>query len=110
MSTKTDGCFAALVLFLIGAPITGALYGATLALNWNWFATTLGAPHIGYVQAYGLGLLVSAFTLNANAVKDADGAKDEGLVVQVLTLIFTSVLRNGIFAGMGWVVHAIMVG
>jgi hypothetical protein len=75
-------------------------------INWNWFATTLGAPRIGFLQAYGLSLVISAFTSSNGAVQSK---KDEqGLVEMALWMFLYIFTRFVIFAGLGYAVHAIM--
>ena len=100
---NSEGCFAAIVSLLIGLPLGGALYAWAAELNWNWFATTLGAPRIGFWQAYGVGLVVSCFVPSATPSKSDDDLGEA--VAKMFAVIFA---RFGALAGMGWLIHVIM--
>jgi len=102
---KSDGCFAAIVILVIGIPLAAVLYAWAAMLNWNWFVTTLGAPRIGFFQAYGLSLVVSSFTAHSSS-RDK---KDDRSVSEVAIDMFAYIsLRFALFAGLGWAVHSIM--
>jgi hypothetical protein len=100
---NSDGCFAAIVILLIGLPLDGVLYAYAAELNWNWFATALGAPRIGFGEAYGLGLVVSSFT----HASDSKSNEDE---IGTFAVKFFAVIcaRFGILAGLGWAAHSLM--
>lgn len=104
--TVGEGCFAAIVILIIGLPLASILYAWAAMLNWNWFATTIGVPRIGFLQAYGLSLVVSAFTSSNGA---AQAKKEEkGLVEMAVTMFIYIFLRFAIFAGLGYAVHVVM--
>jgi hypothetical protein len=102
---NTEGCFAALVILFVGLPLSSALYAWAAELNWNWFATTIGAPRIGFLQAYGLSLVWSAYTSSYSHKKD-----DRKVGEIAAILLGYTVLRFLILAGFGYAVHAWMVG
>jgi hypothetical protein len=106
MSNKEDGCFAAIVIMLIGIPLSAVLYAWAAMLNWNWFATTLGAPHVGFWQAYGLGLVISSLT----ASHKADTNDERGVGEIALAMFVYIIVRFGMLAGTGWLIHSLMVG
>lgn len=101
----SDGCFVALMTLMLGLPLSGALYAWAAELNWNWFATTLGAPRIGFLQAYGLGLAVSAFVNHGQKSDDKDRTAKQAFVF----LVSYTITRFVVVAGMGWIVHSLMV-
>ena len=106
MSNKEDGCFAAIVILMIGIPLSAVLYAWAAMLNWNWFATTLGAPHVSFWQVLGLGLVVSSLT----ASHKADEKDNRGVGEIALVMFVGIVVRFGMLAGTGWLIHSLMVG
>lgn len=105
MSKETEGCLGAIVFLFIALPISAALYAWAAMLNWNWFATTLGAHRIGFFQAYGLSLVISSFVGNAGKQKK----DDRELGAMAFELCAYTVARFIIYAGCGWIVHGMMM-
>jgi hypothetical protein len=105
MSTKQEGCLSAIIILVIGIPLSGALYAWAAQLNWNWFATTLGAQRVGFWQAYGIGLVVASFTSH-NAEKGANSKESTSdLVFRMFAYIIT---RFVVLAGCGLAAHHFM--
>jgi len=104
--TPAEGCLAALVIIIIGLPLASLLYAWAAMLNWNWFATTLGAPRIGFLQAYGISLVISAFTSSNGATQNKK--EERGLLELALMMFVYIFIRFAIFAGLGYAVHAMM--
>lgn len=98
------GCLVA-VIAIAFIPVAIALYAEAALLNWNWFATTIGAPRIGFLQAYGLALVVSAFDHKRAETSSAKGDPADG----VAKLIGGAVGRFVMLVLVGWAVHAWMV-
>lgn len=68
-------------------------------LMWGWFVVPLGVPAIGVVHALGLSALVGVLTHDGKDSDDADSA---------LAAVITHLLRSGLWALLGWAVHAAM--
>jgi hypothetical protein len=61
MKNSDKGCSYFFIVFFILLPYSVALYTWMLMLNWNWFATSLGAPNLNFFQALGISLVVDSF-------------------------------------------------
>jgi len=104
MSDKSEGCFAALIAILVVLPLSAVLYAWAAMLNWNWFATTVGAPRIGFLQAYGLSLVVSSFISESSSKAN----EKESLAYRVVYAFLMTILRFAVLVGAGAALHAAM--
>jgi hypothetical protein len=100
---EKSGCLLPLVALLVAIFVFGPLQAWAAMLNWNWFATTLGAPRIGFLQAYGVSLVVSSL----RSVDTTEETRD--LSDLLLAGIRVTAARFVAFVGLGWAVHAWMV-
>lgn len=66
---------ALIVAFLL---IMNAAYPASLM--WNWFVSPLGLPEIGFANAAGIILTLSAFKIKAKAKKDGDDKQPSEII------------------------------
>lgn len=94
------------MILVVGLPLSMVLYALAAMLDWNWFATMLGAPRIGFLQAFGLILTVSAFTSGTGSDRKE---KDKREIVEIMfDMFFHIFFRFAVFAGLGWIIHFFM--
>jgi hypothetical protein len=101
---KDGGCFLVLVSTVIGIPLAMILYSWAAMLNWNWFATTIGMPRIGFWQAFGLTLVISSMRPWSQEKKREDKSVKD-LVVEMFILMISRFVMS---VGLGYAVHALM--
>lgn len=105
MTDERDTLLLSTLALILLLPVSMGLYAYGAELNWNWFATTLGAPRIGFVQAYGLSMVLSAFRPHS-----APARRDGETLASYLTGAFARSVTNFLFiVVMGWIVHEAMV-
>jgi ribose/xylose/arabinose/galactoside ABC-type transport system permease subunit len=105
-NTKVEGCLAAIIVLVVGIPLSAAAYSLAAMLNWNWFITTLGAPRIGFVQAYGLSLVISCFfTPHQKIPKEPEKELSEAIVEMFVMIV----ARFAALVGFGWACHRLLV-
>lgn len=91
-------------MFVVWIPILTVVRGLTLSTFWDWFVSGPGAafygevPEISFVQALGLGLLVTLFTYDA--YKKGEKEEPDEMVVRVVT-------AGIMFYGFAWIMALI---
>jgi hypothetical protein len=103
---KSEGYLAASAMLLVGIPLGWALYTWAAMLNWNWFAPTLGAPRVGFWQAFGLTMIAQCLQRSPPQEK----VEDEDPVELVVKAFARMVVRFLVMAGIGWFAHKMMGG
>lgn len=78
-----------------------ALEGIVLFYLWMWFVVPLGVPAIGFLNALGLGLIVSFLTYHYYDFKK----NDEAGIYEPLCYLF---VRPGLTLLVGWTIHCFM--
>lgn len=107
-SSDSSGCLAAAIILIVGLPLSTALYALAGMLNWNWFATGLGVPRIGFLQALGLSLVVSAFASgNSSNSSTKKEARDTAEVMSEMFMFMF--IRFAFVAGAGWIIHSLIM-
>lgn len=67
---KDGACLVAIVAYVLSFP-SGAVRALVAMKGWEWFvADTFGAPTLGFVEAWGLFLLISFATLHPDLTDD----------------------------------------
>lgn len=98
-----EGCLALLGAWVLGFG-TGAVRAAVWMKGWEWFVVdTFGAPPLGFVEAWGLSVLVSFATMQ---LQSGDGEDPR----RPYRIMATSVLTSLVLSGMVFAALAILAG
>jgi len=98
---KTAGLIIALLLMIIGLPISALVYAYSLSWLWLWFVVPLGVPAIGMAHAYGLMVLKNLVWFKY--AKDQEKSDDlKAIFVKYINVAFTAPL---VCLGFGYLVH-----
>jgi hypothetical protein len=103
--SDSTGCILAIILLIVSIPLSTLLYSTALMWNWNWFATTLGAPRVSFWQAYGISTVVACFVPYKKSEDSKDNKEPWELLVSAIAAM---IVRFGILAGVGWAVHGLL--